>query len=438
MIQLSGASRLAIVLGLVALGTLFIYWYNQPSTLRLLIPNIAPAEQRLFGGLGEVLRRDRAGIRLEIVATEDVAAGLEAFEAGTYPLAIMRLDAVPARSAQEIAIVRREAVVIVVPANSSVTSMQDLEGRKLGVARNLPANMMLAGTLLEQFSLGETVQLVPLAYGDVAQAVRDKKVAAVLLVGAPSQRIVQDAVADIARAGDGEPNILPVELTEAVAGRSARFETIEVRRGAFGGSTPRPSQNITTTQIAMRLMARPDVTTAQGSELLAAILSNRQRLSVDNPIAALIEAPDTESDTAVTVHRGALAHLNGDSQGFFDRYSDALYLLLFFGSFLGSAFAGLMGFLSGKSRDKAMERLEEIADLMRRASGTTDDAELVRIERQADDIVLFVLKGTAQRTIEQQDATALQIGLDALRGAIRRAQRDVERSRAAPSLAVVE
>jgi hypothetical protein len=185
-------------------------------------------------------------------------------------------------------------------------------------------------------------------------------------------------------------------------------------------------------------MARPEVTTAQGSELLGALLSNRQRLSIDNPIAALIEAPDVDSDTAVTVHRGALAHLNGDSQGFFDRYSDVLYLLLFFGSFLGSAFAGIMGFLGGKNRDKAMERLEEVAELMRRASGATDHAELDRIEREADDIVLFVLTGTAQRTIEQQDATALQIGLDALRDAIRRAQREVERSREATSLAVAE
>jgi TRAP-type uncharacterized transport system substrate-binding protein len=428
MTTLSGASRLAIVLGLVALGTLFVYWYNQPSTLRLLIPNIAPAEQRLFGSLGEVLRRDRAGIRLEIVATEDVGAGLEAFEKGTYPLAIMRLDAVPARTAQEIAVVRREAVVLVVPANSTVESFRDLDGRKLGVARNLPANTMLAENLLEQFGLSEQVELVPLAYGDVGAAVRERKVAAVLLVGAPSQRIIQDTVADIARAGEGEPNILPVELTEAVAGRSPRYEIIEVRRGAFGGSVPRPAQNVTTTQIALRLMARPEVTTAQGSELLAAILSNRQRLATDNPIAALMEAPDTESDTTVTVHRGALAHLNGEAQGFLDRYSDLLYILLFFGSFLGSAFAGLIGFLRGRRRDAAAAKLEELADMMRRATIATELGELLAIEREADAIVLFVLNGTVERTIEQQDATALQLGLEALRVALKRARKEITRA----------
>jgi hypothetical protein len=244
---------------------------------------------------------------------------------------------------------------------------------------------------------------------------------------------VQDAVADIARAGDGEPNILPVELTEAVAGRSARYEILEVRRGAFGGSTPRPAQNVTTTQVALRLMARPEVTTAQGSELLSAILSNRQRLAVDNPIAALIEAPDTDADTTVTVHRGALAHLNGEAQGFLDRYSDILYLLLFFGSFLGSAFAGLIGFLRGRRRDAAAAKLEELADMMRRASAATEPGELLAIEREADGIVLFVLNGTVERTIEQPDAAALQLGLDALRVAIKRARKEVGRLGATPT-----
>lgn len=424
---------IAAVLAVVALGTVIVYWWNLPTTLKLVIPNVATAEQRLFSNFAELLRRDGASIRLDIQAVDNPAIAIEAMGRRAAHLALVRLDAIPASQMQAVAVLRREPVMIVVPRNGGIESIADLEGKTLGVARSIPPNMALAREILAQAGISlDEVTIEPLGYHDVGAAVRERKAHAVLVVGAPGASAVREVIADIAREGRGEPTFLPVELTEAVSGRSARFDMTEVPRGAYGGSQPRPPEAISTTTSRVRLMTRPEVDETLIGELLQRLLESRQRLvAMENPIAALIEPPDTDADATVPVHRGAVAHLNGEARGFLDRYSDWIYFLLFAGSIFGSAFAGLMSIGSLKDRVEAPEKLAQLSKLIAAARIASSLAEIDRIEGEASDIVIFAVNCAAERVLNATDGTAIQLGVEELRATVARARRTLEGRRLA-------
>jgi TRAP transporter TAXI family solute receptor len=419
---------IAAVLAALAVGTGVVYWWNLPTTLKLVIPNVATAEQRLFGNFAELLRRDGAGIRLEIQAVDNPATAIEAMGRGAAHLVLVRLDAVPASQMQAVAVLRREPVMLVVPRNGGIDSIAGLEGKTLGVTRSIPPNTALAREILAQAGISpDKVIIKPLGYHDVGPAVRERKVQAVLVVGAPGASAIRDVIADIAREGRGEPTFLPVELTEAVSGRSARFDMTEVPRGAYGGSQPRPPEAISTTTARVRLMTRTEVDESLINELLQRLLENRQRLvAMENPIAALIEPPDTDADATVPVHRGAVAHLNGERRGFLDRYSDWIYFLLFAGSIFGSAFAGLMSIGSLKDRMKAPDKLAQLSKLIAAARGAASLSEIDRIEDEASDIVIFAINCAAERVLDSTDGAAIQLGIEELRATIARVRRALE------------
>lgn len=414
---------IAAVLASIALLTGFFYWWNLPATVRIAVPQLADADRRMLVALGDLLRREGAGIRLDIRQVPTIDEAVQSLGRKDVEAAVMRLDAVPAGRLQTIALMRREPVLLVVPRGREVSKISDLSEMTLVVARGAPSNDAFARKLLFEHGV-ENVTLKPVQMHEVGAAVRDRRVGAVLLFGAPALRQIQDAVADIAREGRGDPTFLPVELAEAVTGRSARFEMTEVPRGALGGgSTPRPTEALSTTTVAVRLMARTDASETQMSELLEHLLANRQRLStLDHPIATLVEPPDTDADAVVPVHRGASAFLNGEKRGILDRYSDWFYFLLFAGSLGGSAFAGLMGLGSIRQRTETPEKLARLAELIA-AVRAADAAGLDRIEDEASAIVGFVLDCASERILENNDLTAFQLGIDELRASIARARR---------------
>jgi hypothetical protein len=241
----------------------------------------------------------------------------------------------------------------------------------------------------------------------------------VLAVGTVTGRTMTEAVAGATRAAGGAPLVfIPINDADAIEQRLPMFESLEVVRGSFGGTPPRPAETIETLGVSHRLVARSSLDDNVVSELTRLIFVARPGLASEVPLANRIEAPDTSKSSALPVHPGALAYYEGEVQSFFERYGDWFYLGVMALSILGSGVAAVLSRAASRARSRNMELLRELLSIVRRAHTGRSIDELDALDRQADEILGAALGKAGTGDIDNAGVAAFTLGLDQARRAI--------------------
>ena len=191
---------------------------------------------------------------------------------------------------------------------------------------------------------------------NVASAIKDSNVDAIMSVGPVGSSITADAIAAATR-GKEPPTFLAIDAAEAIAEREPVYEASEIKAGAFGGSPQRPEESVETIEVQPLTSWRARSSSEQSRRRL-------HQASVRDPADArgrtAVGRQDREArhrqGRAVPVHPGAAAYLDGELKTFFDRYSDLLYWGLMLVSFFGSA---LRRPLSYSKADDRVRRLQD-------------------------------------------------------------------------------
>jgi TRAP transporter TAXI family solute receptor len=410
----------ATLLALLALGLFALQWLAAPTTLRVAVGPIGSEDTRLVAAAMQYLARERESIRLRLVLTEGVGASAEAIDKEEADLAIIRTDVAMPSKAQTVAIMHRDAAVLITVPSSGITKLAGLWGRKVGVVRNAAANQRLLEAVLSQYQIAkEGVVAVPLgSAGEIEEALRTKRIDAVLAVGTVTGRTMTEAVAAVAQVGEGPPVFIPIGEADAIAQRSPVFEAMQIVRGAFGGTPPRPAETMDTVGVSHRLVARSIVDETVVSELTRLLFAMRPSLSTEVPLANRIEAPDTAKGSTLPVHAGASAYYEGEVRTFFERYGDWFYLIVMVLSVIGSAVAGLASAASGRSRTRTMALLDDMLGIVQMARRASSEAELQGLEREADQVLASALSKAARDGVDQTVMLAMFLGLDQARRAI--------------------
>jgi hypothetical protein len=211
---------------------------------------------------------------------------------------------------------------------------------------------------------------------------------------------------------------IPVNEAPAIAQRSPLFESSEIVRGTFGGSPPRPAENITTVGVSHRLVAQTRLDQDVVSELTRLIFAMRPIIASEVGLANRIEEPDTSKASALPVHHGAADYYAGTVLTFFERYGDWFYLGVMVISIVGSAAAGVAGAASSRTRNRTMELLDGLIVIIQRARVAETEHELQVLEAEADGILATALAKAAQNGVDQTGLMAMFLGLDQARRAI--------------------
>ncbi len=133
-------------------------------------------------------------------------------------------------------------------------------------------------------------------------------------------------------------------------------------------------------------------------------MNARENLVAEHSILSGIAEPDTDPDADIPVHPGAATYYNDAQQTFMDKYGDDIYLTPMVLGVLASVFAAAWKFLGLGQRESQNTMLQALYHLPRRIRSATDEAELVRIEEEVDDILrLEVTKAL------DSDGTALDV-----------------------------
>ncbi len=414
----------------VAAGFALAHVWSPHANLRITIGPPGSTAERFITAFAAVSKVQHPRVNLEFVRVEDLADSAKALEDRRTDLAVVRSDAAPPPNAQTIVILRRDVVALVLPPHSPVTSLAGLAGKTVGIVAGplQAANARLLDTVLTYFDIPtKDVDRLFQPVDVLAQAARQKKLAAVLAVGPMAPGEVVDVVAAIARATKGTPKILALDEAEAIGKRFPGLESIDVPMGAFRARPATPSEAITTLAVTYRFAASELMPNVVAAAIARSILTTKAKLAAVTPLALQIEAPDPDNKSPILpVHPGVAAYLSNGDQSFFEQVQQYFYLgglvVSLAGSLLAAASAGWNRRRS-EAEWRPIRQLVDLADAAPRA----DHARLAVLEGEYREIVAAML-GCSSGTVSTDCLSAFSTALAHARHALdsRRASLDPE------------
>ncbi|WP_158266773.1 TAXI family TRAP transporter solute-binding subunit [Alsobacter soli] len=418
------AGVIAVILAVFA----GIYAYNRPTEFVVAVGPPHSEDAKLVQAADKILRRDRASVRLKVLLTPGPAEAAKAFDDEKADLAVVRSDLSVNSTGQAIAILHRNAAVLLAPSGSPIEHVGDLRGKTVGMVRQTVANDQLLETILRQYEVpGHEVARVALGLEEIESAVRNHRVDAVLAVGPVTGNIVPAAVAAVAAGAGAPPIFVPVNEADAIAQRTPAYDSMQIVRGSFGGAPPKPSDSVQTIAAVYRIVAQAKLADAHVTDLTRRLYEMRNDLVAAVPLAARIEAPDTDKGGRITVHPGAAAYLDGDEESFLDRYGDWFYIIAMVMGGVASAFAALAGRWRSRGHEQAL-RLERLLGIMREARTAETRQVLDYLEQQADEVFSQTLALASREEIDAGRLTAFSLALDQVRQAIAERRRMLAKS----------
>ena len=435
----------AICLLLAGLAGAAVYVATRPATLKFAIGPLNGEDAKLVQAVHRHFSSDRANIQLRLVPTAGAAESAKAIDDKKADLAVVRQDIAMPKSGLAVAILRKNVVVLMVPAAGSaalgtvkppeskpakgakakkaakpnaIEKVEDIKGRCVGVIGRTSANVDVLNAILKQYEvLPEQITIVALDPDNVATSLRDNPVDVIFGAGPVTARFFGDAIAASSTEKES-PTFLKLGAAQAIENRLPVYEATEIKAGVFGGHKPLPEEDVETIGFSHYIMARRDLSEAEVGDFTKLLFGVRQALASEFPGAAKIEKPDTDRDATVAAHPGAAAYLDNDQKTFFDRYSDLLYWGLMVSSFLGSGIAWLTSYTKADERLRHTHVLDQLIELMTAARKAATLEELDKLRADTDDILRKTILQAEQNALDEQALLAFSLALDQAQMAI--------------------
>jgi TRAP transporter TAXI family solute receptor len=400
------------------------YFAMRPVILHIAVGPANSDDLKVVQALTQTFAQNHSYVRLRPVPTEGPAESAQALADGKVDLAIVRGDLNVPKNAQAVATLRKNVVVLWVPAgkkgkkSDKITKISQLGGRKVGVIGRTPANVNLLKVILRQYGVDpEKVEFVQFPITEATEAIKNYKADVWLAAGPVNSKITTDAVAASTKNGEA-PTFLAIDSADAIAQNHSEYESADIPAGAFGGAPNRPEDEVKTISFNHHIVARKGLADSTVAAFAHQLFAARQQLLADFPLAAKIETPDTDKDAAIPVHPGAAAFVDGEEKTFLDRYSDYIWWGLMALSATGSIGAWFAGYLKKDERSNNTSLRERLLDMITIARKSDATEELDKLQAEADDILRSTLACFEDGAIEEGALTAFNIALEQFHNAI--------------------
>jgi TRAP transporter TAXI family solute receptor len=418
---------LAAVLAVV--GTLAggYYFSMRPEILRIAVGPANSDDIKLVQALTQAFTQAHGNVRLRAVQTDGSVASAQALANDKVDLAVIRGDLDVPRNAQAVATLRKNLVVLWVPAGAKgnarktgakISTIAQLAGHRVGVIGRTEANVNLLKLILKQYGVDPgKVEIVQFPASEAVDAIHSQKADAYLATGPVSGKAIMDEIAASTRDGK-TPTFLAIDSAEAIAQNHPIYEAVDIPAGAFGGSPDRPDDEVKTISFAHHIVARKGLSDSTVAAFTRQLFAIRQAVMAEFPLAAKIETPDTDKDAAIPVHPGAAAFIDGEEKTFLDRYSDFIWWGLIGLSAMGSAGAWFTGYLKKDERNTNTSLRERLLDMLAAARRSDSAEELDQMQSEADDILRKTLLCFEHGAIQPGSLTAFNIALEQFHNAV--------------------
>ena len=406
---------LAIILGVAALAFGGYHHYRDRLQLRVAAGAEGGDIWKFLGSAQRILGDDstRASFRRVASPSDDLSGKM--LDEGKVELAVVRSDMPQPASSATLAILRRDYAFLITPAKSNIDSIKDLQGKSVGLLPGPRQDDEALDKLLAWFAVPHaSVTRVKLTAAEAGNAMRQKRVAAIFVIGQPLVGPAAEAFASVAKATRATPDIVGIDGAEAFVSSHPVFDTADIPQGAFGGAKPQPEEATPTLAVTWRLVARRSLPNFAASLIARRLIEGKSRLVPLLPLAAQIEAPETSRDQTFFVHPGAAAYYDNEETSFFDRFESLFWL----GGALLSLFASVGAWIWRKFRSSEAsdwsETAEKLVALVQSAREADADG-LSKLEAELEDHVVEAIRARAAGDIEAEDAPLVALALDQAR-----------------------
>jgi hypothetical protein len=233
----------------------------------------------------------------------------------------------------------------------------------------------------------------------LTDAARHHRIGAVFVV-APVAGKVWLPLYTALRKGSGAPRTFEVDEAAALAREHPVLSTIDLPNGAFVGSIPAPSDDITTLSVSHRLVARSRMPDWLAGEITREVLTGKPKLVAMDDDLSGIEAPDTDDKAqALPIHPGAAAYLSGNLPSLSDQAQSVAYWLGLVASAIASLSATGLALHHRYRPPRPPTRVMRLLEIWL-AVRTADAAELAGLEAETDAIVEAVVREEAHGRTE--------------------------------------
>jgi TRAP-type uncharacterized transport system substrate-binding protein len=362
-------------------------YYERPTTLTIAVGSLDGAAGQAASIIAGYLVTSDASVRLKVEKSSNVLDAAKAFAAGDADLAVVRADVGDLSQARSVALVAHGAVLIVAPPGSTITGIEKLKGRTVGVVGG-DVNKKIVEVLTKQYDLARAnVVFRNLAPEEVRGAVQAREVSAILLVIPLTEKYLS-LVRGLFRGGpNSSPVLIPIDSAGAIAELEGAYESFDIPKGTLRGAPAVPDDDVTTLRVGFYLVANKKLDSNLIGTLTKRVMGARRDLVAEQPLLSEIAAPDVDPDAFIPVHPGAAAFYNGTEQSFMDKYGNEIYLTPMILGAMASVFAAawrFLGFRQSETRDTALGTLDVLPRRIRRVE---NEDELARIEEEVDDFI---------------------------------------------------
>lgn len=413
---------LLVLTGLVLTGILVVgalAFFQRPSELTIAVGPVGSPERQFAEKLAELLQEKHAPIKLKLVGLDGGDSPLTRFSRDGADLAILRTDARIPSHARAVAILEHELLLIVGPHKASLSGIEGLRGKKLAVLGDSGRNENLIRQILEVYDVNASatpLRTVP----------SNTPLEKLLVPGGYDFVLSFEPVSQIAASRDfdqlaqhmGGFTLFGLKEADAMERKLPGLFSETIPAGLLLAAPSIPEQDTETVGVQRILMAREDVSEHDIADLMDVIFGNKTELQIDHRFALRIEPPDTDKNSLIAAHDGAVAYVNSEVESFFDRYSDVIYMVMSIGGVLASlGFAGFTAATRVKPV-KAGERAHDMMVILDKIRDAVDRSELEVAETELEDVLKEVLRGLKDGTISAEGLDAFRMGYEHARDAL--------------------
>jgi TRAP-type uncharacterized transport system substrate-binding protein len=412
--------RLVLLVGVVVLAagvSLLAYrFYTRPVTLTIAVGSIDGEAAKAMSAIASQLVSTNASVRLKVVDTGTALEAAKAFSANKVDLAVVRGDVGDLSQAQAVVVVAHMVALIIAPPGSSITGVDALKGRTVGVIGG-EANTRLVDALSKEYGLVRAKVFKDIALPDVRHALQSKEVGAILVVIPLSEKYLSLVRGFFQQGPKLSPVLVSIDSAGAIADTERAYESFDVPKGTLRGAPPVPDDDLTTLRTSLYLVAHKRLSSDLVTTLTQTIMRVRRELLAEQPIFAQITAPSTDQDAYLPLHPGAAAVYNATTQSFMDEYGNWIYLTPMVLGGVATILATAWKFL-GVGAPATDGPLDTLYALGRRIRNVDSEAELLLIEDEIDDILKQQRARSAAGDERAVDDATLNVAAHRLEGLI--------------------
>jgi TRAP-type uncharacterized transport system substrate-binding protein len=399
----------------VAASILFVTL--RPVTLRIAVGS-ASENARIVEAIARVLTRERSSVRLSLVVVEQGQTEALLIGGGA-DLATVRSD-VMSGDLLAMAILRKSALFVwtshmPTQKGSRTTEWKNVAGSKIAVLNGSSADIALLNVVLSAEGVPpDKVEIVP--FNSIDAMAGDRGINAFAAVGAINSKAIGEGFRSFTRLRE-VPNFLSVESAEAIVLRQPRLEVGEIPRAAFASGPALPPDKISVIAASHLIVGNKAVSEQAAATFARELFAHRQAILREISDTASIEKPNIEKDAAIPAHPGVAAYIDGTERTFLERYSDFFWGGILLLSALGSFGVGLRAFFHPSEQENVSALRDRVLDLTAKVRDTTEDKDVVQIEKEIDLIVRETLNKYEDGLIDEGALTALGMAIERFRSA---------------------